>query len=349
MSHTMREVAEKAGVSPATVSRVLNKTQYISPETEQRVLEVVRQLNYYKNVHARRLATGQSNLFGLVISEIANPYFPEIIRGFQAAAWDRGFDVLLFNTEYQESRTKSVIRKLIESDVRGVAVMTSSVDKSTTSELTAAGVGVVFCNLGAPERLISNISIDYQRGISQAIEHVVALGHRRAAIIAGPGNNRTAITIRHALVTGLNERKLNPFPVIECNYRVDSGASAVRAVLSQPERPTVIFCGSDLIAMGAMKALEEEGVQVPDDVSVVGIDDISFAFLARPPLTTISVPRERLGVIAFEALEKVLKLKRRKGADYYLETELVVRRSTASARRQNPHIAARDANRGDLT
>jgi DNA-binding LacI/PurR family transcriptional regulator len=338
MSHTMREVAEKAGVSPATVSRVLNKTQNISPETEQRVLEVVRQLNYYKNVHARRLATGQSNLFGLVISEIANPYFPEIIRGFQAAAWDRGFDVLLFNTEYQESRTKSVIRKLIESDVRGVAIMTSSVDKSTTSELTAAGVGVVFCNLGAPERLISNISIDYQRGISQAIEHVVALGHRRAAIIAGPGNNRTAITIRHALVTGLNERKLNPFPVIECNYRVDSGASAVRAVLSQPERPTVIFCGSDLIAMGAMKALEEEGVQVPDDVSVVGIDDISFAFLARPPLTTISVPRERLGVIAFEALEKVLKLKRRKGADYYLETELVVRRSTASARRQNPHI-----------
>jgi DNA-binding LacI/PurR family transcriptional regulator len=349
MSHTMREVAEKAGVSPATVSRVLNKTQYISPATEQRVLEVVRQLNYYKNVHARRLATGQSDLFGLVISEIANPYFPEIIRGFQAAAWDRGFDVLLFNTEYHESRTKSVIRKLIESDVRGVAVMTSSVDKSTTSELTAAGIGVVFCNLGAPERLISNISIDYQRGISQAIEHVVALGHRRAAIIAGPGNNRTAITIRHALVTGLNERKLNPFPVIECNYRVDSGASAVRAVLSQPERPTVIFCGSDLIAMGAMKTLEEEGVRVPDDVSVVGIDDISFAFLARPPLTTISVPRERLGVIAFEALEKVLKLKRRKGAEYYLETELVVRRSTASARRQNPHIAARDANQGDLT
>jgi DNA-binding LacI/PurR family transcriptional regulator len=348
MSHTMREVAEKAGVSPATVSRVLNKTQYISPETEQRVLEVVRQLNYYKNVHARRLATGQSDLFGLVISEIANSYFPEIIRGFQAAAWDRGFDVLLFNTEYQESRTKSVIRKLIESDVRGVAIMTSSVDKSTTSELTAAGVGVVFCNLGAPERLISNISIDYQRGISQAIEHVVALGHRRAAIIAGPGNNRTAITIQHALVTGLNERKLNPFPVIECNYRVDSGASAVRAVLSQPERPTVIFCGSDLIAMGAMKTLEEEGVQVPDDVSVVGIDDISFAFLARPPLTTISVPRERLGVIAFEALEKVLKLKRRKGADYYLGTELVVRRSTATARRQNSHIAARDANQGDV-
>jgi DNA-binding LacI/PurR family transcriptional regulator len=336
MSHTMRDVAERAGVSPATVSRVLNKTQYISPNTEQRVLEVVRELNYHKNVHARRLSTGQSNLFGLVISEIANPYFPEIIRGFQAPAWDRGFDVLLLNTEYSPARTESVIRKLIESDVRGVAIMTSSVDKSTTAELTAAGVGVVFCNLGPPGRLISNISIDYQLGISQAIEHVVAFGHRRAAVIAGPGNNRTAITISHALVTGLNDRKLNPFPVIECNYRVDSGASAVRAILSQPEIPTVIFCGSDLIAMGAMKALEEEGVCVPEDVSVIGIDDISFAFLARPPLTTISVPRETLGVVAFEALEKMLKLKRRKGADYYLGTQLIVRKSTAIALRQRP-------------
>jgi LacI family transcriptional regulator len=345
MSHTMREVAKRAGVSPATVSRVLNKTQYIAPETERRVLDVVRQLNYYKNVHARRLATGQSDLFGLVISEIANPYFPEIIRGFQAAAWERGFDVLLFNTEYQEARTGSVIRKLIESDVRGVAVMTSSVSKSATAELTAAGIAVVFCNFGAPERLISNVSIDYQKGISQAIEHVVKLGHRRPAVIAGPVNNRTAITIKQALIKGLNERELNPFPIIEANYRVDAGASAVRAILSQKEIATVIFCGSDLIAMGAMKTLEEEGVRVPEEVSVVGIDDISFASLARPPLTTISVPREQLGVIAFEALEKVLKLKRGKGADYYLGTELVVRKSTGLAQRQISRIVAMQSKR----
>ncbi len=333
MSHTMREVAKRAGVSPATVSRVLNKTGYIAPETERRVLEVVRQLNYYKNVHARRLATGQSDLFGLVISEIANPYFPEIIRGFQGAAWERGFDVLLFNTEYQEARTGSVIRKLIESGVRGVAVMTSSVGKSATAELTAAGIAVVFCNLGAPERLISNISIDYQKGISQAIEHVVEMGHRRSAVIAGPANNRTAITIKQALVKGLSDRRLNPVSIIESNYRVDAGASAVRAILARKERPTVIFCGSDLIAMGAMRTLEEEGVRVPEEVSVVGIDDIPSASLARPPLTTIGVPREKLGIMAFEALEKVLKLKRRNGADYYLGTELFVRKSTGVARR----------------
>jgi DNA-binding LacI/PurR family transcriptional regulator len=333
MSHTMREVAKKAGVSPATVSRVLNKnTRYISPETAKRVLEVVDQLNYFKNVNARRLATGRSDLFGLVISEIANPYFPEIIRGFQETAWERGFDVLLFNTEYNPERTKAVIRKLVERDVRGVAILTSSVDRKATAELTAAGVGLVFSNLGPAGKLVSNVSIDYQRGISQAIEHVVALGHRSAAVIAGPESNYTAVIIKRALLAGLSERKLNLLPVIESNYRVDAGASAMRALLSLREMPTVIFCGSDLIAMGAMNALEEAGLGVPQDVSVIGIDDISFAFLARPPLTTIRVPREQLGVLAFQALDKMMILKRPKGKDYYIETELVVRRSTGPVR-----------------
>ena len=333
MGHTMREVAKRAGVSPATVSRVLNKTHhYISVETERRVLEVVGQMKYFKNVHARRLATGRSDLFGLVISEIANPYFPEIIHGFQAAAWDRGFDVLLCNTQYDQARTKSILRKLIESDVRGAAVMTSSIDRSMASELIDAGIGVVFCNVSPAEKLVSTISIDYQRGIAQAIEHIVGLGHRRAAVIAGPDDNRTAITIKDALVAGLQKRDVNPLPVISSNYRIDAGASAVRAILSAPEKPTAIFCGSDLIALGAMSALEEAGAGIPEDISVIGIDDISFAFLARPPLTTIRVPRERVGTTAFEALDRMLKLKRRKGADYYLETELVIRRSTTTAR-----------------
>src|SRR6516165_4450407 len=160
MPYTMREVARRAGVSLATVSRVLNNTQYISEETRVRVLKAVREFNYFKNVHARRLATGRSDLFGLVISEIANPYFPEIIRGFQAAAWDQGFDVLLCNTEYSPQRRQSVISKLIRSDVRGVAIVTSSIDHSMTSSLIEAGIGVVFCNSCPSGKLVSNITID---------------------------------------------------------------------------------------------------------------------------------------------------------------------------------------------
>jgi DNA-binding LacI/PurR family transcriptional regulator len=332
MVHTMKDVARKAGVSPATVSRVLNNGEYIADETRKRVLEAVEELNYYKNVHARRLATGRSDLFGLVISDIANPFFPEVIRGFQGAAWDRGFDVLVLNTEYSKTRAEFVVRKLVESDVRGVAIMTSSIDDSATRELTDAGVGVVFSNLCRARRLVSNINVNYVRGINQAIEHVVGLGHRRAAVIGGPEGNRTAATIAEALGGRLKRKRMDLLSVTSSDYRVDAGASAIQHILDAPALPTVIFCGSDLIAMGAMSALEEAGVRVPEDVSIVGIDNIAFATLARPPLTTINVPREELGKTAFLALEKIGRLKRHDGGEYTLDTELVVRRSTAPAR-----------------
>ena len=348
MAYTMKDVALRAGVSAATVSRVLNDTHYIADETKKRVLDVVHELNYFKKVHAKRLVTGRSDLFGLVISEITNPFFPDVIRGFQDAAWDKGLDVLLLNTEYNDALVKSVIRKLVENDVRGVAIMTSSIDKSATVELTDAGIGVVFCNLCSADKLVSNIFIDYTRGILQAIEHVAALGHRSAAVIAGPEGNLTASNIKRELVAGLKKKGMKPFPVTSSNYRVDAGASAVQDILSAPVIPTVIFCGSDLIAMGAMNALQQSGVRVPEDISIVGIDNLSFAFLTRPPLTTVSVPREQLGRSAFHALDKMLQLKRRKGAEYSLETELVIRRSTGPVRKKDLRIGlrARQADRG---
>jgi DNA-binding LacI/PurR family transcriptional regulator len=328
----MRDVARHAGVSPATVSRVLNNTHYIADETRKRVMGAVDELNYYKNVHARRLATGTSDLFALVISDIANPFFPEVIRGFQGAAWDRGFDVLVLNTEYSSKRTETIVRRLVESDVRGVAIMTSSIEETATRELTGAGINVVFSNFCRADKFISNITVNYDAGIAQAIEHVAQLGHRRAAVIAGPEGNRTAAMIARALVSRLERKGMKPCPVKSSQYRVDAGALAVKDILNEPELPTVVFCGSDLIAMGAMSALEEAGIRIPEDVSIVGIDNIAFATLARPSLTTIHVPREKLGETAFTALDKMLKLKRHHGSEYSLETELVVRKSTAPAR-----------------
>lgn len=333
MAHTMNDVARLAGVSPATVSRVLSKSPYISVDTVHRVMAAVEELGYHPNVHARRLALGKSDLFGLVISEITNPFFSEIIRGFQAAAWDRGFDVLLLNTEYDGKRTESVIRKLIDNSVRGVAIMTSSLEDEVISTLTKQGMGVVTCNPVAVDRLVSNVTINYKQGLIQAIEHVALLGHRRAAVIAGPQTNRTASTIKQALVEGLRKRGLNPDPVTHSDYHLDAGASAVQVILAAQDAPTVIFCGSDLIAMGAMLALEEAGIKVPEDISVVGIDDIPFSFLVRPALTTIRVPREQLGETSFAALDKLLKLKRQRGAAYVVETEFVIRKSTAPVRK----------------
>jgi DNA-binding LacI/PurR family transcriptional regulator len=212
--------------------------------------------------------------------------------------------------------------------------MTSSIDDTATRALTDSGISVVFNNLCPADKFISNITVDYDRGISQAIEHVVRLGHTRAAVIAGPEGNRTAARILKALVSGLKRKHLDLLTVCSSDYRVDAGASAVKQILTGSALPTVIFCGSDLIAMGAMSALEEAGVKIPEDISIVGIDNISFATLARPPLTTISVPREELGTTAFRALERMSQLKRHRGTDYTLNTELVVRKSTAAARRR---------------
>jgi DNA-binding LacI/PurR family transcriptional regulator len=332
MVYTMRDVAQRAGVSLATVSRVLSNTHYIAEDTKKRVLKVVDELNYYKNVHARRLATGRNNLFGLVISDIANPFFPEVIRGFQRAAWDRGFDVLLLNTEYSQTRIESIVRKFVESDVSGVAVMTSSIDDTATQELTSAGIGVVFNSFCRADQFVSNITVGYNTGIAQAIEHAAQLGHRCAAVIAGPDENRTAQMIARTLVSKLERKGMEMCSLTSSRYRVDAGALAVKEILNSPKTPTVIFCGSDLIAMGAMSALEQAGVRIPDDISIVGIDNISFATLARPSLTTINVPRESLGETAFFALDKMLQSKRHRGAEYSLKTELVVRKSTAPAR-----------------
>jgi len=333
MARTMSDVAKLAGVSSATVSRVLSKSPYISVSTVDRVLAAVKELGYYPNVHARRLASGKSDLFGLVISEIANPFFPEVIRGFQSAAWDRGADVLLLNTEYSKTRTDSVIKKLIESDVRGAAIMTSSLGEEVIKPLTDAGIGVVFSNMVRVKRLVSNIKIDYKPGIVEAIEHLVSLGHSQFAVIAGPEHNRTAKMIKQALISALRRHGLNPDPVTFATYHLDAGTAAVQAILSAKITPTAILCGSDLIAMGVLVALEEAGIDVARDMSVVGIDDISFAFLTRPPMTTIRVPREQLGVTAFNALDKMMKRKTQKGTDYEMETELVIRKSTAPARR----------------
>jgi len=332
MGYTMKDVAERAGVSLSTVSHVLNKTRYTAPETESRVLQAVEELNFHVNAHARRLAMKQTDLVGLIVSEIANPFFPEIINGFQTAAWKEGFDTLLCNTEHDATRSRKAIRNMLQSGVRGVAIMSSALDRGAVESLKASGIGVVFYNLGPAEKLISNIQIDYLTGISQAIDHLTELGHRQIAVISGPQTNRTASALQKAMVEELEKRRLRPFPILESNFKVDGGASAVRVIMGQPSMPTAILCGNDLIAMGAMSALEDAGVKAPEDVSVIGFDDIFFAQLARPPLTTVSVPRERLGELAFKALSKMSRSKRRMGVDYRIETELMVRKSTASRR-----------------
>ncbi len=332
MAFRMRDVAQRVGVSVTTVSHVVNNTRHVAPETRQRVLEVIRQLDFYKNVHAQRLARGTSDFFGLIISDIENPFFPALIKGFETCAVQRGFDLLLCATNYDPGRTQAAVREMIENKVRGVAVMTSQAGAEVAEALTSHQVPVVFFDLGPVLPYRSNIRVDYAHGIGEAIAYLQGLGHREFALIAGSSGRRSTAVYQGAFAKAVNQWGLAPNRIVEGNQKVDGGVAAVRTLLAGPNFPTAILCHNDLTAIGAITTLQEAGVRVPEDVSVVGADDIYFASLIRPPLTTINLQRQYLGRLAFEALEKMLHYKRRRGAEYVVETHMVVRKLTAHAR-----------------
>lgn len=333
----MKDVAERAGVSLSTVSFVLNKkrSSSISPATSKRVWAAAQDLNYHVNVHARRLARGRSNYVGLIISEIANPFFPDVIKGFETAASARGLELLLCNTEYQPERMTAAVNKMLGEGVRGVAIMTSTFGEEQLKALASRRIPVVLLSVGPNSPRARKIEINFSKGIIQAIDHLIALGHRKFGVISGPLNIGSAATTQDAILESLARRGLRAEHVIECNYRVDGGMSAVRSLLKQSVLPTAVLCGNDLIAIGAISALQEANLRVPEDISVVGVDDIVFARLASPPLTTIRVPRQDLGRLGFEVLEGMRRSLKSIPPRQQVETHLVIRKSTAAPKKQS--------------
>ena len=331
----MRDVAARCGVSESTVSHVINNTKFVSPETREQIERVMREMNYHRDSHARRLARGHSDFLGLIISNIENPFYPGLIKAFESGALERGYEVLLCTTNYDAARTDHAFRKMIENKSPGVAVMTSRVEPRMARLLAEQGVASVFLDSDGPGPRKSNIRLNYARGAGEAVRYLHNLGHRRFALIAGPQNRASHAAYRVAVETALVEFDLTP-RVFEGNNDVSGGEGAVPRLLTEKSFPTAILCSNDLTAMGAMRALSKCGLSVPGDVSVVGADDIPFAALAHPPLTTVRMPRERLGCLALEILLKMLGKKRAPGTESVLETELVIRESTGVAAAMQP-------------
>jgi DNA-binding LacI/PurR family transcriptional regulator len=329
MASRMQDVAERAGVSVTTVSHVLNKTRYVSPATRNRVQNAIRELRFYKDAHARRLASGRSDFFGLIVSDITNPFFPEIIRGFESAALERRFDTLLCDTNYDPRRSEACVRMMIENKVRGVAVMTSKLAPHLIEDLTANHVAVVSLDLGAAGFYTANLRVDYAQGIRQAISHLHSLGHKGIVFISGPQEVRSAMIRREAFVSSLRSHGLSAEHIVEGNHKADGGMRAAQTLLAQGNIPTAILCSNDLTAFGVMGTLREVGMRIPEDISIIGFDDIYFASVTTPPLTTVGLPRNKVGKLAFEALREILRKKKRGGREYDIETELVIRKSTA--------------------
>jgi DNA-binding LacI/PurR family transcriptional regulator len=181
---SIKDVAREAGVSTATVSHVINSTRFVSEEVRARVLAAVEKCGYYPNAHARSLASGRSHVIGLVVSDISNPFFPELVKSIEAAAFERGYDVMLSNTNYDPERTSHYIRRFIERKLAGVVVMTSELDAELIGELAKREVSVVFLDLGEPSIHMSNLRVNYEAGIEEAIQAISsALGHHGELIV----------------------------------------------------------------------------------------------------------------------------------------------------------------------
>jgi DNA-binding LacI/PurR family transcriptional regulator len=335
MQYKIRDVAEQAGVSKSTVSRVLNQSSLVDPETRRRVLETARQMNYYRNASAQQLARGgRSDFFGLLISDIENPVFPEMIKSFETAAASKGYDLFLCATNYDVDRTEAAVRKMIENGVRGVAIMTSSATDELAQQLAVRQISVVVVDLEKTRHHVGSITIDYSGGIREAVEHLAKLGHKKITFVAGSDERRSARRYRETVIEVLHQKKLKLQQIVECDQTLEGGRAAVWKLSAGGEPPTALICINDLTAIGAMTALREMGVHVPRQVSVLGCEDIYMARFVNPPLTTVKLDRKCLGKMAFDMLENMSKSKQRKGTKTVLETRLIVRSSTAACAAQ---------------
>jgi len=327
----IKDVAKEAGVSTATVSHVINETKFVSNETRTRVLEAISKLNYYPNAHAQTLASGRSKMLGLLISDISNPFFPELVKSIESAAFEHGYNVILFNTNYDVKRTTEYVRRLIELKVAGVVLMTAEIEPSLIEELAAKEVRVVFNDIGIVSENMSNIILDYSAGIEEAVRHLVSLGHEKIAHIAGTSKVRSGVIRREAFVNSIKRYlpEQKELLIFEGDFRFESGRLAASEILELSELPTALVVANDLMALGAMQELKANGIRIPQDISIVGFDDIAFASLADPPLTTVCSPRVEIGRRAIEALLTTIKIPHQRGMEIRIPTYLIVRESTA--------------------
>jgi len=327
----IRAVARRAGVSPATVSRVVNGQTTVDRNLAKRVREAIRELGYLPNPQARALGSGRSRVLGLVISEITNPFYPELVQSFESLAEKSDFEIMLGSVIHQDGHVKRFIRRLVQRRVEGVAVMTFRADSDYLHELISHNIPLVTIDTAAPGARCLVLKIDYRSGIDQAIQHLALLGHRRIGFVSGPLQHFTNQARRDAFLASVRAVGLRPGdePIFEGDHTFEGGVAAVRHFLSLDERPTAILASNDLTAVGVLRGLSERRMEVPQDMSVIGFDDIHLAEFAHPPLSTVRMSREALAAAAFEGLMQLTQVSSPLPPEpIRVKTRLVIRQST---------------------
>ncbi|HEX4285638.1 MAG TPA: LacI family DNA-binding transcriptional regulator [Terracidiphilus sp.] len=333
-------MAHRAGVSIATVSRTVNHISTVNPELAQRVWKAIEEVGYLPNTQARALVSGRSKMLGLIVSEITNPFFPELVQEFENIAVAQGYEVLIGSTNYNPARTESLMRRLLQRNVDGVAVMTFGVEEDLVKKLVEREFPLVFVDAAPDLPNIHVVKVDYAEGIRQGVQHLAALGHRNIAFISGPMAQRSPKARREAFVRSMAELglKVPPNHLVEGSHTMESGITAMERLIALPELPTAVMCSNDMTAIGALHALYRTTHRVPEDISVVGFDDIHLTQFMLPPLTTVQMSCRDLAAAAVEGLRAGIEPDHPKHGkrEWNISTRLVVRQSSAFPRGSLP-------------
>lgn len=310
---TITDVAARAGLSIKTVSRVLNKEPHVSERTLARVLEAIRALDYRPNYVARSLVTKRTQTVGLIIPDVCDPFWPEVIRGVEARAADAGYVHLLCNTDEDPRREQAFFSLLLEKQVDGIILCSSRAPEADLLAFAKNETRLVLVNRDLPGRNVSSVRVDNEAGSYEAAGHLVTHGYRRIAMIAGPPemhstHERVQGFCRALEEAGLSLAAVAHTPASTAGWtRMETARRMSETLLQPASRPEAVFAHDDLVALGVLAACRSLGLRVPEDVAVVGYDDIPEAALPTPRLTTVATPKRQLGEEAMSLLLRLLE------------------------------------------
>lgn len=333
----MRDIAKIAGVSSATVSRVINGSQSVRPETAEKVRRVIDEYKFIPNGSATTLKYGRSSTYGLIIPDITNPFFPEFIQSFEGILAGTDHNMMIATTASQSPRMQQTIHRMLVRQVEGIALLASEIETEPIEAMMRNRVPLVTMDRRLVGSGLSDVSVDSSSGMRQAVQHLQKLGHRGIAYIggsAGPtiSDHRLRSFLRAMEGLGLT---VEPRFLREGNYRVSGGETAMAELLELRDRPTAILAANDLTAIGALRVIHRKGFSVPGDFSIVGFDDIELSDIIHPPLTTLHLHRQDLARKFVDALVAFAPDPHGAGKQYRVGTTLVVRSSTGPAKKRN--------------
>jgi len=326
---TMHDVAHTAGVSLMTVSRVVNNKDDVSQITRDRVMDVIEQLNYRPSSIARGLATQRTGTLGVVIPDISNPFFASIVRSAEEEAYAKGYSVFLGNTNEDPERELAVLQSLEDKHVDGLILCSSRLEDDTLFEILEHFPTTVLAFRERKDAKVGAFTVDDVFGGQVAIEHLLKSGHRNIGLISGPPISLSSFGRLKGYQAALQAADIpfNDHWIRHCHPDVEGGQETAFELLKNYREITALFCHNDLVAIGAIQACAELGLRIPNDIAIIGYDDIRLAALVSPPLTTLHVPRAEIGTKSMQMLLEQIEIETAAPKEVHLKPELIVRAS----------------------